>query len=130
MECPFDEQYPRDRMIILISVLERVGTFVTRFRVCFYDITDADKSEAKINKAFSYTLEGKTLTTLRISGGTRPANFISRRTVACSAFYNQTLQQYYLQFHTNLSNLKDIFNHSPSNRILYFIKNFILYDKL
>jgi len=34
-----------------------------------YDITEADSNEAKLNKSFSYSLEGKTLTTMKLSTG-------------------------------------------------------------
>ena len=48
----------------------KVCGFVARCRVCFYNIAEADTTEAKMSKAFSYTLDGKTLTTLTVSAGT------------------------------------------------------------
>jgi len=44
--------------------------FATHFRLCLYNVTEAgNDTEPRLNKAFSYSVDGKTLTTLKLSGG-------------------------------------------------------------
>jgi len=42
---------------------------VTLVRICLYDVTETGKNGEKLNKSFSYKMNGKTLTTLKLSTG-------------------------------------------------------------
>ena len=55
--------------LILIFNFKFNYMFAMHFRVCLYNIAEAEKSEAKLDKTLSYSVDGKTLTSLKISRG-------------------------------------------------------------